>query len=68
MIAGAVKFFNAVMAYGFVAPEAGGNDTFVGLSAIKRAGTRTLEKGQRATSELEANRQGQGLAVNLQLA
>ncbi len=47
MITGTVKFFNADKGYGFIAPEDGGADAFVHISAVERAGMHTLEKDQR---------------------
>ncbi|HEY1125849.1 MAG TPA: cold-shock protein [Sphingobium sp.] len=68
MITGTVKFFNADKGYGFIAPEGGGNDAFVHISAVERAGMRTLEKDQRISYELENDQRGKPSAVNLQTA
>lgn len=68
MITGTVKFFNADKGYGFIAPEDGGNDAFVHISAVERAGMRTLEKDQRVSYELENDKRGKQAAVNLQPA
>jgi CspA family cold shock protein len=68
MITGTVKFFNADKGYGFIAPEGGGGDAFVHISAVERAGMRTLDKDQRVTYELETDRRGKTSAVNLQSA
>lgn len=68
MITGTVKFFNADKGYGFIAPETGGGDAFVHISAVERAGLRTLNKDQRVSYELETDRRGKTSAVNLQLA
>jgi len=68
MITGTVKFFNADKGYGFIAPEDGGNDAFVHISAVERAGMRTLDKDQRVSYELETDRRGKTSAVNLQSA
>jgi CspA family cold shock protein len=68
MITGTVKFFNADKGYGFIAPEAGGNDAFVHISAVERAGMSTLNKDQRVSYELESDRRGKQSAVNLQSA
>lgn len=62
---GTVKFFNAAKGYGFIAPENGGADSFVHISAVERAGMRTLEQNQRVSYEIEENR-GKQSAVNLQ--
>lgn len=68
MITGTVKFFNADKGYGFIAPEGGGDDAFVHISAVERAGMRTLDKDQRVSYELETDRRGKMSAVNLQSA
>ena len=67
-ITGTVKFFNADKGYGFIAPETGGNDAFVHISAVERAGMVTLKENQRVTYELEEDRRGKMAAVNLQAA
>jgi CspA family cold shock protein len=68
MITGTVKFFNADKGYGFIAPEDGTSDAFVHISAVERAGFRTLDKDQRVSYELETDRRGKQSAVNLQAA
>ncbi|MBV9932353.1 MAG: cold-shock protein [Alphaproteobacteria bacterium] len=68
MITGTVKFFNADKGYGFIAPESGGPDAFVHISAVERAGMRTLDRDQRISYELETDRRGKTSAVNLQAA
>jgi cold shock protein len=68
MITGTVKFFNADKGYGFIAPEGGGEDAFVHISAVERAGLRTLDRDQRVTYELEADKRGRSSAVNIQTA
>lgn len=68
MITGTVKFFNTDKGYGFIAPEGGGDDAFVHISAVERAGMRTLDKDQRVTYELEQDKRGKMSAVNLQAA
>ncbi len=68
MITGTVKFFNADKGYGFIAPEEGGNDAFVHITAVERAGLRTLDKDQRVSYELETDKRGKTSAVNLQVA
>ncbi len=66
MTTGTVKFFNATKGFGFITPEAGGKDVFVHISAVERAGLRSLNDGQKVTFELENDRQGRPSAVNLQ--
>ncbi len=65
---GTVKFFNAQKGYGFIAPEDGGGDAFVHISAVERAGMSTLNQDQRVSYELETDRRGKTSAVNLQSA
>jgi len=65
---GTVKFFNADKGYGFIAPDGGGNDAFVHITAVERAGMRTLDQNQRVQYELEQDRRGKMSAVNLQPA
>ena len=65
---GTVKFFNADKGYGFIQPEDGGNDAFVHITAVERAGMGTLQKDQRVSYELEEDRRGKMSAVNLQSA
>ncbi len=68
MITGTVKFFNTDKGYGFIAPEGGGDDAFVHISAVERAGMSTLDKDQRVSYELEQDKRGKMSAVNLQAA
>jgi CspA family cold shock protein len=68
MTTGTVKFFNADKGYGFIAPDGGGNDAFVHISAVERAGMVTLTENQRVGYELEEDRRGKMAAVNLQPA
>jgi len=65
---GTVKFFNSEKGYGFIAPEDGGADSFVHISAVERSGMVTLNKDQRVSYELETDRRGKQSAVNLQSA
>jgi CspA family cold shock protein len=66
MTIGTVKFFNADKGYGFIQPEDGGQDAFVHITAVERAGMRTLNQNQRVSYELETGRNGKTSAVNLQ--
>ncbi|RZI54787.1 MAG: cold-shock protein [Pseudomonas sp.] len=68
MITGTVKFFNPDKGYGFIAPENGGSDAFVHISAVERAGMHTLDKDQRVSYDLEQDNRGKTSAVNLQNA
>ena len=53
MLTGRVKWFNPTKGYGFIAPEDGGDDVFVHISAVERAGLSTLPEGQDVEFELE---------------
>jgi cold shock protein len=68
MPTGTVKFFNDQKGYGFIAPEDGGADAFVHITAVERAGMHTLQQNQRVNSELEQDRRGKMSAVNIQAA
>jgi len=63
---GTVKFFNTDKGYGFIAPETGGNDSFVHISAVQSSGMATLNKDQRVSYDVETDRRGKQSAVNLQ--
>ena len=62
---GTVKFFNTDKGYGFIAPEDGGADSFVHISAVQAAGMQTLNKDQRLSYEVERGRNGKESAINL---
>ena len=62
---GTVKFFNDSKGYGFISPEGGGNDAFVHITAVERAGMHTLQQNQRVSYELEEDRRGKMSAVQL---
>lgn len=65
MPVGTVKFFNSDKGYGFIAPEDGGADSFVHISAVERAGLGTLNKDQRVSYDVETDNRGKSSAVNL---
>lgn len=62
---GTVKWFNPTKGYGFVQPSDGSKDVFVHISAVERAGMKTLNEGQKVTYDLERGQQGKTSAVNL---
>jgi len=69
MTVGTVKFFNTTKGYGFISPDTGGNDVFVHISAVERAGMRTLVEGQKVSFEVvQDRRSGKSSADNLQAA
>jgi CspA family cold shock protein len=63
---GTVKFFNADKGYGFIAPDNGGQDAFVHITAVEQAGMATLNQNQRVGYDLEQDKRGRTSAVNLQ--
>lgn len=69
MTTGTVKFFNATKGFGFIAPDDGGADVFVHISAVERAGLRALNEGQKVSFDVVADRRsGKSAADNLQAA
>ncbi|WP_341631987.1 cold-shock protein [Sphingomonas agri] len=68
MTTGTVKFFNESKGYGFIAPDGGGNDAFVHISAVERSGMRSLRQDQRVTYDLQQDNRGKMSAVNLKSA
>ena len=66
MPVGTVKFFNESKGYGFIAPDDGGTDAFVHISAVERGGMRTLQQQQRVRYELEQDQRGKTSAVNIE--
>ncbi|MCH7692238.1 MAG: cold-shock protein [Proteobacteria bacterium] len=65
MATGTVKWFNPAKGYGFIEPEDGGNDAFVHISAVERAGLTTLREGQKVEYELVPGDKGKSAADNL---
>ena len=68
MANGTVKWFNTTKGFGFIAPEDGGKDVFVHISAVEQAGLTGLADNQKVTYELQAGRDGRESAGNIQLA
>jgi CspA family cold shock protein len=66
MAAGTVKFYNSAKGYGFIQPDDGGKDVFVHVTALERAGIRTLVEGQKVSFDIEADRRtGKTSATNI---
>ncbi|MQT14083.1 cold-shock protein [Segnochrobactrum spirostomi] len=69
MASGTVKWFNAQKGFGFIAPDQGGADAFVHISAVERSGLYGLNEGQKVTYDLVADRRtGKMSAENLKTA
>ena len=68
MANGTVKWFNATKGFGFIAPESGGKDVFLHISALERSGMTTLSDDQKVTFDVEAGRDGRESATNIALA
>jgi cold shock protein len=68
MPTGTVKFFNENKGYGFIQPDEGGQDAFVHITAVERAGMRTLRENQRIAYDLEEDQRGKLKAVNIKSA
>jgi len=68
MATGTVKWFNTTKGYGFIAPDTGGKDVFVHISAVERSGLTGLADNQKVTFDIESGRDGRESAVNLSLA
>jgi CspA family cold shock protein len=69
MNSGTVKFFNSTKGFGFIQPDDGSTDVFVHVSAVERAGLRSLVEGQKVTYDVvRDNRSGKNAAENLRSA
>ena len=68
MASGTVKWFNTTKGYGFIAPDTGGKDVFVHISAVERSGLTGLADNQKVTYDLASGRDGRESAENISLA
>src|ERR1700678_69970 len=68
MATGTVKWFNGQKGFGFIAPDDGGNDVFVHISAVERAGLSGLAEGQKISYEVKVDtKRGKSSAENLRV-
>ena len=67
MATGKVKWFNSTKGFGFIAPDQGGADVFVHISAVERAGLTGLDDNQAISYEVETGRNGRSSAIDLKL-
>ena len=65
MTVGTVKWFNPAKGFGFIEPEDGSKDAFVHISAVERAGLKTLREGQKIQFDLVSGQDGRASAENL---
>lgn len=65
MSTGTVKWFNPTKGYGFITPDDGGQDVFLHISAVERAGLSSVAEGQKLSYELQRGRTGKTEAVNV---
>ncbi|MDB5491609.1 MAG: cold-shock DNA-binding protein [Micavibrio sp.] len=67
MAQGTVKWFNPTKGFGFIQPDGGADDVFVHISAVEKAGWRTLNEGQKITFDITSEK-GKNSATNLKEA
>ena len=67
MATGTVKWFNPTKGYGFIEPDAGGADAFVHISAVEKAGLKSLQENQKVSYELVEGRNGKSSAEELKI-
>ena len=64
MTSGTVKWFNSQKGFGFIAPDGGGNDAFVHISAVERSGLGDLREGQKVGFDLVSDRKSSKMSAD----
>ena len=67
MTNGVVKFFNTSKGFGFIAPDGGGKDVFIHITALQRSGLQSLDEGQKVTFEVSPGRDGRMAADRIKV-
>ena len=67
MTNGVVKFFNTSKGFGFIAPDGGGKDVFIHITALQRSGLQSLEEGQKVSFEVSPGRDGRMAADRIKV-
>ncbi len=67
MSTGTVKWFNSTKGYGFITPDEGGQDVFLHISAVERAGLASVAEGQKLSYDLQRGRSGKNEATNIKV-
>ena len=67
MATGTVKWFNTTKGYGFIAPDTGGKDVFVHISAVERSGLTTLADNQKVDYDIQQGRDGREMATDIKV-
>jgi len=65
MPTGTVKWFNTTKGFGFIAPDDGGKDVFVHISAVERSGLQGLNENQKVSYEVRDGRDGRVMASDI---
>ena len=67
MASGKVRFFNTLKGWGFVTPDSGGQDVFLHVKELRKAGVTTVAEGQALTFQVEPGKEGKPRAINVEV-